>query len=118
MNECPVGIYLSDKDKSGTSFVLGKSSLKDPGITTEKLFEFQKAFLTNKFSAETEGHACFYISNLMNYNVSSFIPMLKKKSCATLGISSSFIGLSFDHRVVEGSYVASFLNELKKIVES
>lgn len=124
LTHCPVGIYVSDKGKQGISFVLTKDNLRDMSNTADTIYEIYKTYLTNSGTDKGVMQAAFYISNMMNLNVSNFVPMLKKRTGATLGISSPDhlgyfnVGLTFDHRITEGSYVATFLNELKKKIEN
>jgi pyruvate/2-oxoglutarate dehydrogenase complex dihydrolipoamide acyltransferase (E2) component len=123
MNNFPVGIYISDINKSGVSYVLLKDQLNDMDITADKIYEIYKAFVTGTVYGNKSMHSAIYISNMMNLNVSSFVPLLKKRTCATLAISSpdaagSYnVGLTFDHRIMEGAYVASFLSDLKMRIE-
>jgi pyruvate/2-oxoglutarate dehydrogenase complex dihydrolipoamide acyltransferase (E2) component len=119
VESCPVGIYMHDETR-GVPVVVEASSLKKINDTVNKIFELQKEIISNSFSQEDL--CCFYISNLSEKNIINFIPLLKKKSAATLAVCSSFngfrlIGISFDHRLMEGSYVADFLNDLKNEIE-
>ncbi len=63
----------------------------------------------------------FTISDLSQYGIIEFDPLINSNQSAILGISSEHddklnLTLVFDHRVTNGKYAAEFLNELKKLL--
>lgn len=119
----PVGLYVSEKNKSGETFVLSENELRNLEDTVDQVYSIYKSYLSGMPLGRSL-HSGLFVSNLMPMNVVQFIPLLKKSTTATLGISSpnssgNFnVGLSFDHRIIDGSYAASFLNDLKLNIET
>jgi len=72
----------------------------------------------------TEG--TFTITNLGNYGVKYFTPIINEPEVAILGIGKIErhekevlpLSLSFDHRIIDGAPAARFLNGLKEILEN
>ena len=77
----------------------------------------------------------FTISNLGNYDIDTFTPIINAPEVAILGVGKikdkpvvidqsieirpmMGLSLSFDHRVMDGAPAAAFLTDLKKIIES
>jgi len=90
----------------------------------ESILSISKKYIENKSNPQDSSNITFTITDLSNEGVSSFLPLINKENSAILAISSldQFNGMTFtitfDHRVTEGKYVASFLNKLKKRLES
>lgn len=103
-------------------------------ITTETKELISKA-RTNTLSLDEVSGATFTISNLGNYDVDGFTPVINLPEAAILGVgrivrkpivnendeivpaSMMVLSLSFDHRVVDGATAAEFLKKLKGYLE-
>lgn len=121
LGDCPVGLYISDEHKKGATYVVGASDCSSLEKVVDRLYEVYRNYLNND-TETTIQRSAFYISNMMTMNVLSLSPMLKTGTVATLGIASPFNGqfnviLAFDHRLMDGGYVARFLNDLKLFIE-
>lgn len=122
LKNCPVGIYISDENKKGSTYVLNEFDLKTLASTAERAYEIYRNYLNNDVEENVQRSA-FIISNMMNLDIQSLQPMLKKGTVATLGLASAdrhgdyLVTLAFDHRFFDGGYAARFLNELKVCIE-
>lgn len=121
LGECPVGLYISDEHKKGATYVVDGAHCSSLEKIVDRLYEVYRNYLNNDIETTIQRSA-FYISNMMTMNVLSLSPMLKSGTVATLGIASPFNGqfnvtLAFDHRLMDGGYVARFLNDLKLFLE-
>jgi pyruvate dehydrogenase E2 component (dihydrolipoamide acetyltransferase) len=85
---------------------------------------------------KTQAVGTFTISNLGMCDVGMFLPIINPPECAILGVGAiskrpfaelegcltvadvMTLALACDHRAVDGTYAAAFLNELKKNLES
>ena len=82
-------------------------------------------YLSKRLEIADITNSTFTITDLSQFGVSSFVPLVNANQSAMLGISSSNevtnqveISLSFDHRVTEGKYVAEFLSKLKERIQA
>lgn len=87
---------------------------------SEGLYHYLRKDLTLKDITEST----FTITDLSQYGVSHFVPLVNAMQSGILGISAVdkmlkrfTLTLSFDHRVTEGKIVSKFLSELSKAVE-
>lgn len=80
-------------------------------------------YLDKKLTISDLTSSTFTITDLSDYGVKSFVPLVNINQSAMLGVSSINdsgifeLSLSFDHRVTEGKYVATFLQSLKTRIE-
>lgn len=89
----------------------------------------------NQLTTEDFKTSTFTISNLGNYEINSFTPIINTPEVAILGVGRikdqpvvvnqsieirpiMVLSLSFDHRVIDGAPAAAFLTDLKKIIEN
>lgn len=98
-----------------------------PGLTLEKfagkMQELIAGYLRDELKVDELTGSSFTLSNMHSTGVRSFTPLINLQQGAILGISSSVGGdfevkLRFDHRLADGLIAASFLAELKQVVES
>jgi pyruvate dehydrogenase E2 component (dihydrolipoamide acetyltransferase) len=82
-------------------------------------------YLRKDLTIEDITESTFTITDLSQYGVSHFIPLINNMQSAILGISAIdkvlnrfSLTLSFDHRVTEGKIVAKFLTELSERIEN
>jgi len=82
-------------------------------------------YLHKKLEPKDVTNSTFTITDLSQYSINSFYPLVNQKQAAMLGISSVNpktsqveISVSFDHRVTEGKYVAEFLSDLNSRIFS
>jgi len=70
----------------------------------------------NRLSGDQLTASTFTITDLTKFNLSGVYPLINKNQSSIMGVTrmeEKFqLSLSFDHRVLEGYYVASFLNSL------
>ena len=78
-------------------------------------------YLRKDLTVEDITESTFTITDLSQYGVSHFIPLINNMQSAILGVSSIdkmlnrfSLTLSFDHRVTEGKTAAKFLTELSE----
>lgn len=88
-----------------------------------------------RLSSEDMREATFTISNLGNFGIDAFTPILYLPQCAVLGIGTIVrepvvrgdrivpgttltLSLTFDHRVLDGAPAARFLQTLRKYLEN
>lgn len=118
----PVGLYISDGVKAGETFVIPGESLEKLSEAVDQVYSVYKTYISGGSLGENL-HSGIFISNLRSMNVSHFIPLLKKNTTATLAVSSAGangkynVGVTFDHRLIDGYYASLFLNDLKKEIE-
>jgi len=94
----------------------------------------QRARLGKLKAAEMEG-GTFTVTNLGNYGIDAFTPIINPGQCAILGIGRILrqpvvhgdtavireqvtLSLTFDHRIVDGAPAARFLQALVRLVEN
>lgn len=122
LGSCPVGIYISEENKKASTYILEESVLQNLDSTVDRFYDIYRNFLNNDIEGKVQRSA-FFISNMMSMNVKAITPMLKKGTVATLAIASPdkngeyVVTLAFDHRLLDGSYAARFLNALKIFIE-
>jgi len=81
-------------------------------------------YLRKELSPKDLSNSTFTITDLSQYGVESFVPLINKNQSSILGISSIDpdlkrfnVSLSFDHRVTEGKQASIFLGRLKELFE-
>ncbi len=108
-----------------------KKSLSEIALEVEKLAEKAKKgeLAGNEISGGT-----FTISNLGMYGIDIFVPIINPPECAILGVvkistravgfdakvtirDTTFLSLSFNHRITDGAEASDFLRTLKGILE-
>jgi pyruvate dehydrogenase E2 component (dihydrolipoamide acetyltransferase) len=101
---------------------VGNKSLVEVARQTKELAAKAKV---NKLSPEELFGGTFTISNLGMYGVQSFIPIINPPEIAILAIGSiqektvpvMSVCLGMDHRAVDGTEGARFLQRLKDLIE-
>jgi len=108
-----------------------KKTLKEIMIQRNTL---AKKARENKLSPDELERSTFTISNLGNYGVDLFTPILNPPEIAILGVgritkkpvvandeikikSMMYLSLTFDHRALDGVPASNFLNNLKQVLE-
>lgn len=108
-----------------------KKSLSELSIILKGLIEKARK---GALSARELSGGTFTVSNLGMYGVDFFTSIINPPECAILGVGKikrkpvvlnneivvrpmMFLILTFDHRIVDGTTAAGFLNSLKKILE-
>jgi pyruvate dehydrogenase E2 component (dihydrolipoamide acetyltransferase) len=81
-------------------------------------------YLRNELTPRDLSTSTFTISDLSQYGVEKFVPLINLKQAAILGVSAVDLklnrfnlSLAFDHRVTEGRVASEFLSMLKKGIE-
>jgi len=81
-------------------------------------------YIRKELSPKDISNSTFTITDLSQYKVESFVPLINKNQSAILGVSSLDtelnrfnVSLSFDHRVTEGKQASIFLGKLRKLFE-
>ncbi len=109
-----------------------KKSLKELVVSMK---EITKQALEMKLAPEQLQGSTFTISNLGMYGVSSFGPIINQPNSAILGVSSTIekpvvldgqvvirpimsLGLTIDHRLIDGLAGAKFMKDLKELLEN
>ena len=82
-------------------------------------------YLRNELTPRDLSTSTFTISDLSQYGVEKFVPLINLKQAAILGVSAVDLklnrfnlSLTFDHRVTEGRVASEFLSMLKKGIEA
>ena len=82
-------------------------------------------YLRNELTPRDLSTSTFTISDLSQYGVEKFVPLINLKQAAILGVSAVDLklnrfnlSLAFDHRVTEGRVASEFLSMLKKGIEA
>ena len=90
------------------------------GYVNEGIYKYLRKSLT----PEDLSGSTFTISDLSQYGVERFIPLVNNNQAAILGVSSVDLklnrfnmSLAFDHRVTEGKIASEFLSTLKGEIE-
>lgn len=123
-NEVNIGIAI-DMDK-GLKVIKISNTDKLSIIQTERaILDISRKYIEDKTTIQDVSDVTFTITDLSNSGLTSFLPLINKNNSAILAISSIDeklkrlnLNITFDHRVTEGKYTASFLNELKTRIES
>jgi pyruvate dehydrogenase E2 component (dihydrolipoamide acetyltransferase) len=105
-----------------------------PTISKE-IKELAELTRAGKLAPEALNGGTFTITNLGMYNIESFTPIINQPQVAILGVNKMTdtpvvingeitvrplmkFSLTFDHRAVDGSVAAEFMNTLKKFMEA
>lgn len=122
-NDINVGIAI-DMDKGLKVLKIADTEQQSMVGVEESIIAISKKYFDNKVTPSDAANITFTISDLSNEGVSTFLPLINKNNAAILAVSAldKFNGMSitltFDHRLTEGKYVATFLRELKARIES
>ena len=128
-------IFYYDQVKLGFAIDLGKglkvASYKDserllPNQFFEETIEMGLRYMENKLSEEELTSATFTVTDLSSFDVLHFHPLINGYQSAILGVGGDSkapghpmsLNLTFDHRVLNGREVATFLSELKSLLLS
>lgn len=89
-----------------------------------KMFDLVRKYMSKSLYVEDVTGTTFTITDLSSTCANFFIPLINARQSAVLGVCSvdhklkEFgLTLTFDHRVTEGKYAATFLRDLKKGIE-
>jgi pyruvate/2-oxoglutarate dehydrogenase complex dihydrolipoamide acyltransferase (E2) component len=89
------------------------------------ILDLSRKYLEDKTTINDFSDITFTITDLSDSGLASFFPLINKNNSAILAISAVDeklkrvnLSVTFDHRVTEGKYAASFLFELKTRMES
>jgi pyruvate dehydrogenase E2 component (dihydrolipoamide acetyltransferase) len=106
--------------------------MRQIGAVARDLVERARA---GKLKASEMQGGTFTISNLGNYEIDAFTPIINPPQCAILGVGRIqrqpvvsgdavvirdmiTLSLTFDHRIVDGAPAARFLQSLVRLVEN
>lgn len=109
-----------------------RMTLRQVTACARELIEQTRA---GRLSAEDMREATFTVSNLGNFGIDSFTPIIHLPQCAVLGVGRIVrepvvrderivpcdvltLSLTFDHRIVDGAPAARFLQTLRNCVEN
>jgi len=115
--------------------VVKYANIKGLKTISEDIKELAEKARTNTLQPDEMTGGTFTVSNLGMFNIESFTPIINQPEVAILGINTiketavnvngevKFIpmmtlSLTADHRVVDGSVAAQFLNRLKEFIEN
>ena len=110
---------------------VGKLSLREVATQSSVLISSARS---RKLAAQKMQGATFTISNLGNYGVDTFTPIISVPQCSVLGLGRILpeavvvdaqivvremlsLSLTFDHRVVDGVPAAQFLDTVRSCIE-
>jgi pyruvate dehydrogenase E2 component (dihydrolipoamide acetyltransferase) len=128
-----IGVAVSVEDGLIVPVVAGADQLTIEQISRQTRENAEGA---RKRVLKTQAVGTFTISNLGMCDVGMFLPIINPPECAILGVGAiskrpfaesdgclsvadvMTLALACDHRAVDGTYAAAFLNELKKNLES
>lgn len=120
--EIKIGVAL-DLDKGLRVLQLNDDYKNLDNIQKNILLLIDK-YLDNKIKKE-DTMTTFTITDLSNYSIDFFVPVINYKQSCVLGIgkfnetnNSFIISCTYDHKVTEGKYVSNFLDELKENIEN
>lgn len=115
--------------------VVKYANIKGLKMISDEIKELAEKARTNSLLPDEMSGGTFTVSNLGMFNIESFTPIINQPEVAILGINTiketavnvegqvTFIpmmalSLTADHRVVDGSVAAQFLNRLKEWIEN
>ncbi len=115
--------------------VVKYANIKGLKTISDDIKELAEKARTNTLQPDEMTGGTFTVSNLGMFNIESFTPIINQPEVAILGINTiketavkvdgelQFIpmmtlSLTADHRVVDGSVAAQFLNRLKEFIEN
>ncbi|MDW7669439.1 MAG: dihydrolipoamide acetyltransferase family protein [Bacillota bacterium] len=115
--------------------VVKYANIKGLKTISDDIKELAEKARTNTLQPDEMTGGTFTVSNLGMFNIESFTPIINQPEVAILGINTiketavkvdgelKFIpmmtlSLTADHRVVDGSVAAQFLNRLKEFIEN
>jgi pyruvate dehydrogenase E2 component (dihydrolipoamide acetyltransferase) len=115
--------------------VVKYANIKGLKTISDDIKELADKARSNTLQPDEMSGGTFTVSNLGMFNIESFTPIINQPEVAILGINTiketavkvdgelQFIpmmtlSLTADHRVVDGSVAAQFLNRLKEYIEN
>jgi len=123
-NDVNVGIAI-DMEKGLKVLQINNTDKLSLVSIEEEILSISKRYIENKVTPQDSSNITFTITDLSSEGIATFSPLINKYNSAILAISSPDtklnridLTLTFDHRVTEGKYIARFLYELKKRIES
>ena len=118
-----IGVAL-DIDDGLKVYNIRECDNKDLDEIKDSLARGVYSYLRKELTIKEITETTFTITDLSQYGVSNFIPLVNSHQSAILGVSAVdkalkrfSLSLSFDHRVTEGKYVSMFLSDLVKNIE-
>ena len=133
-NSANVGLAVEGKNGLVVPNVK-KAQIKDLFEISKNVQEMIERAKTAKFNSDDLVEGTFTITNLGNYGLTSFTPIINQPEVAILGVNAiedkpvvidgeivikPMMGLSLvaDHRLIDGVYAAKFLNRVKELLEN
>ncbi len=131
-NEINIGIAVASDEGLRVPVIIhaDKKSLLDIASETKELIE---RIRKGKITLQELSNGTFTITNLGMFDVETFTPIINPPESAILGLGRivskpvvlgdeitkrymMYLSLSFDHRVIDGTTAAKFLQTLKKMI--
>jgi pyruvate/2-oxoglutarate dehydrogenase complex dihydrolipoamide acyltransferase (E2) component len=123
-NEVNLGIAM-DMDKGLKVLKMSNPNQLSILEIERAIIDLSRKYYEDKSTVNDVSDITFTVTDLSGSGINSFFPLINKNNSGILAISSldqKFkrinLSVTFDHRVTEGKYAASFLFELKTKVES
>jgi pyruvate/2-oxoglutarate dehydrogenase complex dihydrolipoamide acyltransferase (E2) component len=119
-----IGVALDIDDGLKVYNIRGCNNLSLSEIK-DSISEGVYSYLRKSLTIEDITESTFTVTDLSQYGVSHFVPLVNNMQSAILGVSAIdtvlnrfTISLSIDHRVTEGKVAAKFLSELSERINS
>ncbi len=128
-----IGLAISVQDGLlvGSIKKANKKTIKEISEDRKTLIERARS---GKLTHEDTKGTNFVISNLGMYDVESFYPIINPPGVAIMGVGKiekgvfvenegifiknfMYVSFSFDHRIIDGAYAASFYKKFKEVIE-
>ncbi len=123
-------IHFYNRTDIGIAVDLGKGlkviKIKDthkylPAELYEKLIDFGIRYIENKIELEELQDSTITITDVSRFDINQFFPLINGRQSAIIGVAAdsthpdfpTTISITFDHRVLTGQEVGSFLKELR-----
>ncbi|MCM8817903.1 MAG: 2-oxo acid dehydrogenase subunit E2 [Candidatus Omnitrophica bacterium] len=127
-----LAISISEGLVVGSIKNANKKTIKEISEDRKKLIERARE---GKLTEEDRKGTNFVISNLGMYDVENFYPIINPPGVAIMGVGKiekgvfpegnailirnyMYISFSFDHRIIDGAYAASFYKKLRETIEN
>lgn len=118
-----IGLAL-DIDNGLKVYTIPNANKLDLDEVEGKINEGIYKYLRKELTPSDLSTSTFTISDLSQYGVEKFVPLINLKQAAIVGVSAVDLklnrfnlSLAFDHRVTEGKVASEFLSALKKEIE-
>ncbi|MDP3387161.1 MAG: dihydrolipoamide acetyltransferase family protein, partial [Eubacteriales bacterium] len=115
--------------------VVKYANIKGLHTISDEIRELAEKARTNSLKPDEMSGGTFTVTNLGMFNIESFTPIINQPEVAILGVNAikdtavndggqvkfvpmMTLSLTADHRVVDGSVAAQFLNRLKQFMEN